>query len=548
MNIRLLSILRCFASHRLDSLLLDAFPSLAHRLWFRTLGALLPSDPLKLARGERLRQSFESLGPIFVKFGQLLSTRRDLLPEDIADALAKLQDRVAPFDSALAIAEIERGLGQSIEDVYQSFDQAPIASASISQVHFAKMHDGREVAVKVLRPGMLGFIDADLALMRQFASVLLKLSADARRLRLLDVIDEFDMILHDELDLLREAANANQLRRNFADSPLLLMPEMIWSATANNVLTMQRMQGIPISRIDALLEAGIDLKRLSRDGVEIFFTQVFRDGFFHADMHPGNIFVAADGPNKGRYIALDFGIVGSLSEEDKNYLAQNFLAFFRRDYRRVAQLHLQAGWVPEKVRVEVLEAAVRSCCEPVFDKPLKEISLGQVLMRLFQVSRRFGVQVQPQLVLLQKTLLNVEGLGRQLDPDLDLWVTAKPFLERWMREQLGWRGVLRRLKQEAEIWSVSLPEMPRLAHEALQQAAHRSRSPNSIEAALHELSKQVKTTRRWLIVFVWLLAMVLAGAGLLLSGLVDLDSIDETSETQTLTRTQQTSTVWRRSC
>jgi ubiquinone biosynthesis protein len=548
MNIRLLSILRCFASHRLDSLLLDAFPSLAHRLWFRTLGALLPSAPLKLARGERLRQSFESLGPIFVKFGQLLSTRRDLLPEDIADALAKLQDRVAPFDSALAMAEIERGLGQSIEDVYQSFDQTPIASASISQVHFAKMHDGREVAVKVLRPGMLGFIDADLALMKQFASVLLKLSADARRLRLLDVIDEFDMILHDELDLLREAANANQLRRNFADSPLLLMPEMIWSATANNVLTMQRMQGIPISRIDALLEAGIDLKRLSRDGVEIFFTQVFRDGFFHADMHPGNIFVAADGPNKGRYIALDFGIVGSLSEEDKNYLAQNFLAFFRRDYRRVAQLHLQAGWVPEKVRVEVLEAAVRSCCEPVFDKPLKEISLGQVLMRLFQVSRRFGVQVQPQLVLLQKTLLNVEGLGRQLDPDLDLWVTAKPFLERWMREQLGWRGVLRRLKQEAEIWSVSLPEMPRLAHEALQQAAHRSRSPNSIEAALHELSKQVKTTRRWLIVFVWLLAMVLAGAGLLLSGLVDLDSIDETSETQTLTRTQQTSTVWRRSC
>jgi len=548
MNIRLLSILRCFASHRLDSLLLDAFPSLAHRLWFRTLGALLPSAPLKLARGERLRQSFESLGPIFVKFGQLLSTRRDLLPEDIADALAKLQDRVAPFDSALAMAEIERGLGQSIEDVYQSFDQTPIASASISQVHFAKMHDGREVAVKVLRPGMLGFIDADLALMRQFASVLLKLSADARRLRLLDVIDEFDMILHDELDLLREAANANQLRRNFADSPLLLMPEMIWSATANNVLTMQRMQGIPISRIDALLEAGIDLKRLSRDGVEIFFTQVFRDGFFHADMHPGNIFVAADGPNKGRYIALDFGIVGSLSEEDKNYLAQNFLAFFRRDYRRVAQLHLQAGWVPEKVRVEVLEAAVRSCCEPVFDKPLKEISLGQVLMRLFQVSRRFGVQVQPQLVLLQKTLLNVEGLGRQLDPDLDLWVTAKPFLERWMREQLGWRGVLRRLKQEAEIWSVSLPEMPRLAHEALQQAAHRSRSPNSIEAAIHELSKQVKTTRRWLIVFVWLLAMVLAGAGLLLSGLVDLDSIDETSETQTLTRTQQTSTVWRRSC
>ncbi|NBT00552.1 MAG: ubiquinone biosynthesis regulatory protein kinase UbiB, partial [Betaproteobacteria bacterium] len=279
-------------------------------------------------------QSFESLGPIFVKFGQLLSTRRDLLPEDIANSLAKLQDRVAPFDSSLAIAEIERGLGQTIAEVYQTFDVNPVASASISQVHFATMHDGREVAVKVLRPGMLGFIDADLAL---------RLSEDARRLRLLDVIDEFDMILHDELDLLREAANANQLRRNFADSPLLLMPEMIWSATAGNVLTMQRMKGIPISQIEALIEVGIDLKRLSRDGVEIFFTQVFRDGFFHADMHPGNIFVAADGPNKGRYIALDFGIVGSLSEEDKNYLAQNFLAFFRRDYRRVAQLHLQAG-------------------------------------------------------------------------------------------------------------------------------------------------------------------------------------------------------------
>jgi ubiquinone biosynthesis protein len=265
-------------------------------------------------------------------------------------------------------------------------------------------------------------------------------------------------------------------------------------------------------------------------------------------MHPGNIFVAAEGPNKGRYIALDFGIVGSLSEEDKNYLAQNFLAFFRRDYRRVAQLHLQAGWVPEKVRVEVLEAAVRSCCEPVFDKPLKEISLGQVLMRLFQVSRRFGVQVQPQLVLLQKTLLNVEGLGRQLDPDLDLWVTAKPFLERWMREQLGWRGVLRRVRQEAELWSVSLPEMPRLAHEALQQATLRSRGPNAIEAALKELSVQVQTTRRWLIACAWLLIMLLVGTGLLLSGVIDLDSIDQTSESQTLTRNQQPLTLWRRLC
>ncbi|NCX22963.1 MAG: ubiquinone biosynthesis regulatory protein kinase UbiB, partial [Betaproteobacteria bacterium] len=286
MKFRLLAILRCIARHRLDSLLVDAFPSLGRRFWFRAALALAPQAPLKEARGERLRKTFESLGPIFVKFGQLLSTRRDLLPEDIADALAKLQDSVAAFDSDLAIAEIERGLGRPIQEVYEQFDATPIASASISQVHFARLHGGREVAVKVLRPGMLAIIDADLALMRQLASILLKLSEDARRLRLLDVIDEFDMILHDELDLLREAANANQLRRNFADSALLLMPEMIWSATATNVLTMQRMQGIPISHIDALLKAGIDLKRLSRDGVEIFFTQVFRDGFFHADMHP----------------------------------------------------------------------------------------------------------------------------------------------------------------------------------------------------------------------------------------------------------------------
>jgi len=548
MRLRLFAILRCLATHRLDSLLVDAFPSIARRWWFRALAAFAPRAPLSQPRGERLRASFESLGPIFVKFGQLLSTRRDILPEDIADALAKLQDRVAPFDSTLAIAEIERGLGRPINQVYLEFDTEPIASASISQVHFATMNDGRKVAVKVLRPGMLSIIEADLALMRQFASILLKLSEDARRLRLLDVIDEFDIILHDELDLLREAANANQLRRNFADSPLLLMPEMIWSATTTTVLTMQRMHGIPISHIDALREAGIDLKRLSRDGVEIFFTQVFRDGFFHADMHPGNIFVADRGPSKGRYIALDFGIVGSLSEEDKNYLAHNFLAFFRRDYRRVAQLHLQAGWVPEHVRVEALEAAVRSCCEPVFDKPLKEISLGQVLMRLFQVSRRFGVQVQPQLVLLQKTLLNVEGLGRQLDPDLDLWVTAKPFLERWMREQLGWRGALRRLSQEAELWSVTLPEIPRLAHEALKQASITTRTPSGIESAIKELNAQIKTTRRWLLAMGLLIIMLAVVAGLLQSGLIDIDSIEDETESQTLTRNQHPLTVWRRSC
>lgn len=543
---RLILIVRTLWRHRLDTLLLQAFPQLRAYRIIRMALALAPQARLRVPRGQRLRESLEGLGPIFVKFGQLISTRRDLLPGDIADELARLQDRVPPFPGQVAIAEIERGLGAPIATLYAEFNPEPVASASIAQVHFAVMHDGREVAVKVLRPAMLPIIEADLALMRQFAALLLRLSADARRLRLMEVIDEFDAVLHDELDLVREAANANQLRRNFADSALVMMPEMIWSAIAANVLTMERMQGIPISQIEALLAAGIDLKRLSRDGVEIFFTQVFRDGFFHADMHPGNIFVADQGVHKGRYIALDFGIVGSLSEEDKNYLAQNFLAFFRRDYRRVAQLHLQAGWVPQHVRVESLEASVRSCCEPVFDKPLKEISLGQVLVRLFQVSRRFGVEVQPQLVLLQKTLLNVEGLGRQLDPDLDLWVTAKPFLERWMSEQIGWRGVLRRVRQEAEVWSVSLPELPRLAHEALRRAASPQRT-SGIEQALNTMSENLHRARRWLMVCAALLAMLLIVAGILLAHALLVDSIDSTEDQQTLTHLSRCA-PWMRPC
>jgi len=476
--------------------------------------------PLKLARllrlgrkldaprGERLRQALESLGPIFIKFGQVLSTRRDLLPTDLANELARLQDRVPPFPGDIAVREIELGLGQPIDQLFTEFDRTPVASASIAQVHFARLPDGKPVAVKVLRPDMADVIDRDLALLRTVGQLLVKVSADARRLRPLEVIDEFDTYLHDELDLVREAANAAQLRRNFADGTLLRIPEVHWDWCATNVFTMERMHGIPIGQIERMRDAGIDLKRLSREGVEIFFTQVFRHGFFHADMHPGNILVGDQGEDFNRYIALDFGIVGTLSEFDKNYLAQNFLAFFQRDYRRVAELHIESGWVPAQTRVESLEGAVRACCEPFFDRPLREISLGLVLLRLFQASRRFNVEIQPQLVLLQKTLLNIEGLGRQLDPDLDLWVTAKPILERWMAEQIGWEGLVSRLKLEARQWSTLLPQLPRLAHAALAAQARsgaRSTSPETLEALL-EGQRRMRTGMRVLIT----LALVIA--------------------------------------
>jgi ubiquinone biosynthesis protein len=466
--------------------------------WRWTLGAarlLRLGRRLDAPRGARLRMALESLGPIFVKFGQVLSTRRDLLPHDVAEELARLQDDVPPFPSAVAIAEIERGLGRRIDEVFSEFDAEPVASASIAQVHFARLHDGTEVAVKVLRPGMASVIDKDLALLRTAGSLAVRLSADARRLRPLDVIDEFDHYLHDELDLVREAANANQLRRNFADSTLLRIPEMYWDHCAQNVIVMQRVRGIPIGRIDRLREAGIDLKKLSRDGVEIFFTQVFRHGFFHADMHPGNILVGDAGEDFNRYIALDFGIVGTLSEFDKNYLAQNFLAFFRRDYRRVAELHVESGWVPASTRVEELEGAVRATCEPFFDRPLREISLGLVLLRLFQASRRFNVSIQPQLVLLQKTLLNIEGLGRQLDPDLDLWVTAKPILERWMAEQIGAQGLIDRLRQEIPQWAQLLPAVPRLAHRALVRAGE-PRDDAARDALLARLVREQRGLRK----------------------------------------------------
>ncbi|MBK7278678.1 MAG: ubiquinone biosynthesis regulatory protein kinase UbiB [Rubrivivax sp.] len=485
---RLIFIIVTVLRFGLDEVALSAFP----QRWVRALVRIVTiGRKLDAPRGERLRQGLERLGPIFVKFGQVLSTRRDLIPLDVADELARLQDRVPPFPAAQSRALVEKAFGRPIDAIFASFDAEPVASASIAQVHFAVLKDGREVAVKVLRPGMLDVIDHDMALLHLLARWVERLSVDGKRLKPREVVAEFDGYLHDELDLVREAANAAHLRRNMAGLNLVLVPEMVWELCTPSVIVMQRMHGVPISQVARLREAGVDFKKLARDGVTLFFTQVFRDGFFHADMHPGNIMVSLDPRSFGRYIALDFGIVGTLTDTDKEYLAYNFIAFFRRDYKRVAELHVESGWVPPGTRIDALEGAIRAVCEPHFDRPLKEISLGQVLMRLFQTSRRFNVEIQPQLVLLQKTLLNIEGLGRELDPELDLWVTAKPFLERWMNEQIGWRGMIERMKNEAPRYAQLLPELPRLLHQSLQQGALPRESP----ALLALLAEQRRTNR-----------------------------------------------------
>jgi ubiquinone biosynthesis protein len=473
----------------LDELVLSSF----RRPWIRLLTRIVSvGRNLKAPRGERLREALESLGPIFVKFGQVMSTRRDLLPPDIADELARLQDRVPPFDSAIAVAIIEKAFGRPLDRIFASFEHTPVASASIAQVHFAILPNGREVAVKVLRPNMLPAIEKDLALMHMMAGWVEGASADGKRLKPREVVAEFDKYLHDELDLLREAANAAQLRRNMQNIDLVMIPEMVWDFCMPDVMVMERMKGVPISQAQRLRDAGVDMKKLARDGVTIFFTQVFRDGFFHADMHPGNIQVSLAPETFGRYISLDFGIVGTLTEVDKEYLAQNFSAFFQRDYKRVAELHLESGWVPPETRVDELEAAIRACCEPYFDRPLREISLGLVLMRLFQTSRRFHVEIQPQLVLLQKTLLNIEGLGRELDPDLDLWSTAKPFLEKWMLEQVGPEKLMAQLKAEAPSYAKLLPGLPRLLAQYLKSP------PGINRRQLEELLYEQKRTNKLL--------------------------------------------------
>ena len=455
-------------------------------------------------RGERLRLALEELGPIFVKFGQMLSTRRDLLPPDIADELAKLQDRVPAFPLAQVTATLTRLYGKPVDAVFRSFDETPIASASVAQVHFAELPDGTPVAVKVLRPNIAQVIEKDISLLQAGALLVEKLWSDGKRLRPRAVVAEFEKTLRDELDLTREAANCSQLRRNFEHSPLLLVPAVHWDYCGTEVMVMERMSGIPIGQVERLREAGVDIPRLARAGVEVFFTQVFRDAYFHADMHPGNIFVATEAPHHGKYIAVDFGIMGTLSERDQGYLAQNFLAFFRRDYHRVATAHLESGWVPPDTRMDELEAEIRVVLEPVFDRPLSEISLGRVLLQLFRASRRFNIEIQPQLVLLQKTLLNVEGLGRQLDPNLDLWVTALPYLERWMNDRIGLPALKRRLLAEAPYIVAALPELPRLIHQRL------TAPDTGSDEAIKGLAA-AQRTRNGLLAVVALLLVAIAG-------------------------------------
>jgi ubiquinone biosynthesis protein len=502
---RLLRISRVFVRHDLDE-----FVTAIHL--FRPYRYLMRLAPWRWfpgrrpRRGERLRLALEELGPIFVKFGQMLSTRPDLLPEDIAVELAKLQDQVPPFAGAEAAAIVEAALEGRLENSFSEFSREALASASVAQVHAARLHDGSEVVVKVLRPGIERVIERDLELMYTLAHLAMRYSREARRLRPVEIVDEFSKTIHEELDLRVEAANASRVRANFEGFDILYVPKVYWDFTREHVMVMERIHGIPISNIEALRAAGIDMRRLAHNGVEIFFTQAFRHGFFHADMHPGNIFVTPD----GQYRAVDFGIMGSLGDADKRYLAENFLAFFNRDYRAVAEAHVRAGWVPPGTRVEQFESAIRAVCEPIFAKPIKDISFGRLLLHLFQTARRFNMEVQPQLVLLQKTLFNIEGLGRRLYPELDLWVTAKPFLERWMSEQLGPRAFLTALKRELPKWWSLAPQLPALVHETLTRARDGELSLEWRSRELERLRRQLRHNYRRLY-------FAVAGGGLVLA-------------------------------
>jgi ubiquinone biosynthesis protein len=468
-----------------------------------------PTD--KPRRGQRLRKALEELGPVFVKFGQMLSTRPDLIPDDIAIELTRLQDDVPPFTGELARQLIEQAYGEALEQHFSMFDDEPMASASIAQVHRAQLHDGTRVVVKVLRPKVEKQIDRDLKLLYTLARFAHKYWSEGERLRPVEVVDEYNKTIHDELDLMREASNASKLRSNFENSTIIYVPEIYWQHTRRNVMVMEEVTGIPIRDIEAIHKAGIDMRQLAHNGVEIFFTQAFRDGFFHADMHPGNIFVGPD----GQYRAVDFGIMGTLSDRDKRYLAENFLAFFNRDYRGVAEAHLRAGWVPPDTRVDEFEGAIRAVCEPIFAKPISEISFARLIVRLFQTARRFNMPIQPQLVLLQKTLFNIEGLGRQLYPDLNLWETAKPYLERWMRDQVGPAALIRALRRELPRLVPMLPELPTIGFELLRQARNQDSVVPAHSKELRQLRLEMRRRHRQLL-------GTLAGSAVLLAGVISM--------------------------
>ncbi len=500
--LRIFKIVRVFARYRLDTL----FDQLNLHWYARLLINLMLWRYLipvgSKSQGQRLRLALEELGPVFIKFGQMLSTRRDLLSDDLALELKKLQDQVPPFESAYSQQLIERALNAPVEEIFAEFNATPMASASVAQVHEALLYNGEEVVVKVIRPGIEKTIRKDMAVLYTIAQLVQALWVEGRRLKPVEVVADYENTIFDELDLRKEAANGSQIRRNFENSPILYVPELYWDLTRQNVIVMERIHGIPVADIEQLKAQNTDMKKLAEQGVEIFFTQVFRDSFFHADMHPGNIFVSREHPSSPQYIAVDFGIVGSLSPEDQSYLARNFLAFFQRNYRQVAQLHIDSGWVPPDTNVQAFETAIRSVCEPIFEKPLKDISFGMVLMGLFQTARRFNMEVQPQLVLLQKTLLNIEGLGRQLYPELDLWETGQPFLERWMKERMGPKAVYRSMKQQAPDWLDKMPHLPQMAYDALNQLKNlddsRRRDMLALSVARQELQQQRNQKGRWL--------------------------------------------------
>lgn len=494
--IRLIRIYYILARYNIDEIVLGAH-------WFYPLRFVCYFNPFywgngsKLPRGVRVRRALEDLGPIFVKSGQIISTRRDLLPDDIADELSKLQDRVPPFPGAKAKKIIEASLDCQISDVFLEFDLNALASASIAQVHAARLLTEESVVVKVLRPNILQAIDRDIDLLRTLAKFADRYWSKVRHFKPREIVDEVAQTLYDELDLLREGANASQLRRNFTHSTMLYIPKIFWEYSRSNILVMERIHGIPIHDIDRLKKAGVNMQRLAERLIEIFFTQVFRDSFFHADLHPGNIFVSTQDPQNPSYIAVDFGIVGSLNQNDQRYLAENMLAFFNRDYQRVAELHIACGWVPPDTRIDQFEGAIRAVSEPIFERPLRDISFGQLLLRLFQVARRFHINIQPQLVLLQKTLLNIEGLSRQLAPDFDLWAAASPQIKKWLRKQVGVRAFLKRVKENLPLWSEQLPAMPSLIYEVLrekkqEQEYHRFQQIQETQASPPMSEKQQK--------------------------------------------------------